>query len=256
MHKIKKIFSLNVLLLVAVPISAHATVLTIGESVGNQFSSQIVPGGISISTFDNQQNGCSNTFGLPSNFIARDSVENVRLNPLGSCYVAVPRNGRAIFNFNRAFNFFGLFWGSIDTFNTLTFRQNGRTILTFSGTEAVLSLRLSQGFLNFFFPIDEPFTEVIASSSQNAFELDNLSVGAEAVSFPVASEPPYIPYPPRIPPRDPGFVGLSFNFAVEPAALDFTAQATPVNEPTALALFGAGIAGLGLLAGRRKRITH
>lgn len=108
--------------------------------------------------------------------------------------------------------FFGLLWGSIDAYNTLSFYdENGQFIDSITGTDVDAAANGDQNqpgtyYVNIL--SDTPFRKVVATSSQHAFEIDNIS---------------YNPTNPNIP--------------------------TP--EPLTLSLFGAGLAGLGF-ARRRK----
>jgi hypothetical protein len=133
-------------------------------------------------------------------------------------YLTVPDEknaGEATFGLGTTANYFGLFWGSIDDYNTLEF-YNGSDLVKSIGGEFLKSVDnniLVQGdqvdlddnrYVNFFFGSDV-FDTVRFISSQNAFESDNHA----------------------------------------------WANIAQVPEPGTLALFGMGIAGL-MVARRRK----
>jgi hypothetical protein len=132
---------------------------------------------------------------------------------VNSDYLSVPNpasSGTAAFGLGGNFNYFGLFWGSIDTYNTLSFWSAGSQVASFTGSQ--ISPLLATGnqasdssnrYVNFFFNNGDTFDTVRLQSTRFAFETDNHSFGV-------------------------------------------------VPEPTAIALFGLGILGLGF-AGRRKR---
>ena len=81
-----------------------------------------------------------------------------------------------------AANTLGLYWGSIDTYNTITFLFNGTQVDQVTGSAAATPANGDQSSLltNTYINISglSNFNEVILSSSQNSFELDNLSTTA------------------------------------------------------------------------------
>ncbi|MCJ7541251.1 MAG: PEP-CTERM sorting domain-containing protein [Desulfobacterales bacterium] len=81
------------------------------------------------------------------------------------------------------YNYFGIFWGSVDTYNTLTFYLGSVEGLSFTGSDAIQpsdangnqtapSTNLYVNFLGL--PDFDSFT---MSSTQFAFEADNIAVG-------------------------------------------------------------------------------
>lgn len=110
--------------------------------------------------------------------------------------------------------YLGLLWGSVDAYNTLDF-YNGNTLVgSIVGTDFWPGANGDQGvngtyYVNVSSTLD--FNKVVASSSQYAFEIDN----------------------------------VSYNNNGGPGGQE-------VPEPATLALFGLGLAGLGVMARRRK----
>jgi hypothetical protein len=105
--------------------------------------------------------------------------------------------------------YFGLLWGSVDTYNTLEFYNGAVLVGTLTGVDVNAAANGDQGAAGTFYVninSDTAFNRVSARSSQHAFEIDNIS---------------------------------------------FT-QTIPSPEPITLSLFGAGLAGLGLVRRRRK----
>ena len=114
-----------------------------------------------------------------------------------SQYIAVEGNASAQIHFSGVQQYFGLLWGSVDSFNTLSFYDNAALIGAISGanvTGSAIGDQSANGTYYVNINSSLPFNTVIASSSGNSFEFDNL------------------------------------------------AYATPVPEPTSLAIFGTGLA--------------
>ena len=135
-------------------------------------------------------------------------------------YLSVPgtsSSGADTLQLSSTFNYFGLFWGSIDTYNTISFLLNGDTVASFTGSD-VINPNVANGnqtapstntYVNFFGLA--AFDAVRLASTGYAFELDNIALA---------------------------YIG--------------PVTATEVPEPAALGLFGLGLLGLGLSARRRK----
>ena len=118
--------------------------------------------------------------------------------------------------FGPSSNYFGLYWGSMDRYNTLIFLNGGSPVARISGTDVAAGGnangdRAALGTNNYvnIFGLSSYDTVVFSTSAPN-FEVDNIAFG-------------------RVPAPD----------------------TRTVAEPGTLALFGAGLLGLGLI--RRKR---
>ncbi len=73
----------------------------------------------------------------------------------------------------------GLYWGSVDKFNTLTFLLDGVTVGTFTGSQITSTFDKNgnsgvSAYVNF----SGKFDEIVLTTSQPAFEVDNIAVSA------------------------------------------------------------------------------
>ena len=99
--------------------------------------------------------------------------------------------GSITFNFASAQNYFGLLWGSVDTYNTLSFYDGATLIGSLTGAD-VLGLIPSpntgaSGTVYANILSDEGFNTVVATSTQYAFEIDNVAFGASYSAVPEPS---------------------------------------------------------------------
>ena len=94
-------------------------------------------------------------------------------------YIAVEGGGTATFTFDTPQTYFGLLWGSVDTYNSLAlYSATGDLIATINGGDVEARASGDQGsngtdYVNIF--SDVAFTSVVLSSSQNAFEFDDVA---------------------------------------------------------------------------------
>ena len=93
-------------------------------------------------------------------------------------------SGSVQFFFDLPENYFGLYWGSIDAYNSISFSNDGAQIATFSGSDIVSiaglvadgnqHLASSNRYINFF-TNSSFFNEVVLSTSGFGFEVDNIA---------------------------------------------------------------------------------
>ncbi len=117
--------------------------------------------------------------------VVSGSLSGVYAAPAGvnSPFLTVPydnSSGSATFALGTTSDYFGLFWGSIDAYNSISFFLNGNQVASFTGTQIVgatyangnqVNLN-SNRYINFDFGNDV-FDTVKFISTQRAFETDN-----------------------------------------------------------------------------------
>lgn len=94
-------------------------------------------------------------------------------------------NGAISLTFNSAISYFGMLWGSIDNYNTLTFLDASDNVIgVFTGSTIDPAANGDQGvngtFYVNFFSDSANIKSVVATSSQYAFEFDNVAYSANA----------------------------------------------------------------------------
>lgn len=89
-----------------------------------------------------------------------------------------------------SYNYFGLYWGSIDDYNTLSFYSNGSLLATYTGLDVIAAGTAlgdqtaagSNRYVNFLF--DTTFDRIDFSTTNFAFETDNHAFAATSVPEP------------------------------------------------------------------------
>ena len=159
---------------------------------GNEFTSSF--SGALVETFEGDLNfdwdgdylvvsGSSGQYAAPYGVSAADA----------SKYISVPNliaNGAATASLGAFYNYFGLWWGSVDSYNSLEF-YNGTTLLeTIIGSDLITpvpangnqTLPTNNLYVNFYdLPSFDSFKMV---STNYAFEADNIAVGVAPVPEP------------------------------------------------------------------------
>ncbi len=100
-------------------------------------------------------------------------------------------NGSASLSLGASYDYFGLYWGSIDTYNYLSFYLGDELVDTFGGGDLSLVTNGAQAawgssnrYLNFFFTDGDLFDRILVGSDGYAFESDNHAVAAVSVPEP------------------------------------------------------------------------
>jgi hypothetical protein len=96
-------------------------------------------------------------------------------------YMSVLAGGTETLHMSGLSQNFGLYWGSIDDYNTITFKNGAVTVATFTGADPLVAAAPSFGnqFANaqnkYLIFTGFLFTDVVLQSSQNSFEFDNVN---------------------------------------------------------------------------------
>ncbi|MEH2425423.1 MAG: PEP-CTERM sorting domain-containing protein [Nostoc sp.] len=106
----------------------------------------------------------------------------------------VPGNtGPVTINFERALDYFGLYWGSVDKYNFITFYNGSNLLQSFDSSKLPGGGNSSQispednVFVNFFADPGETFDKIVLSSDGVAFESDNHSYRLASVPEPTTT---------------------------------------------------------------------
>ena len=114
--------------------------------------------------------------------------------PLGDTtnYMAVLGGGSEEIAYSSFNTSFGLYWGSVDTYNSLAFYSGSVLVATITGAESI-ALSANGGQTDYasnayvWITALPQFDRVFAASSSNAFEFDNIVAGSATTSFPPRS---------------------------------------------------------------------
>jgi hypothetical protein len=97
-------------------------------------------------------------------------------------YLSIGGNATETIVFNSEQNAFGLYWGSVDSFNTVAFYEGSQLVASYSGSDVnplfpqgIQTSLVSNGYVEF--SNLGSFDKVVLSSTQNAFEIASISAG-------------------------------------------------------------------------------
>ncbi|MDX2231363.1 MAG: PEP-CTERM sorting domain-containing protein [Leptolyngbyaceae cyanobacterium bins.349] len=129
------------------------------------------------------------TYSGITNNLVQGSVSSQHATPFGntSRYLTISnRNanvvgntGSVTLNFAQALDYFGLYWGSVDTYNFIDFYSGGSLLRTFGGGDISTTARGSWTgasdnlYVNFFASAGQSFDRIVLRSNGTAFESDN-----------------------------------------------------------------------------------
>lgn len=126
------------------------------------------------------ESGCGYSSCTGDFSILTDSITGESARPLNSTgnFLSVPNpesSGSATFTLADSYNYFGLLWGSFDTYNTISFLNDGILVGSFIGSDIFAPGDGDQDvskFVNFYFG-SELYDTVVMASDGFAFESDN-----------------------------------------------------------------------------------
>jgi hypothetical protein len=160
--------------------------LTLGNGVGTS-------GGITVSFTPDAQavlGGASGLYAEPylsgNNGVYFGNPFSSIPGPDSTIYLTTGSDGGANPNANvtmvlpSAENYFGLLWGSVDSYNTLSFYDGNTLVGQLTGSQVIANANGNQQFGGTTYvniTSDSAFNKVIATSSQYAFEFDNVAYG-------------------------------------------------------------------------------
>jgi hypothetical protein len=197
--------ALAALITASVATTASATPFTVSAAVGG------APTGVSYANFDNlalgnaggTSGGVTVSFSGATSGAVQGSLSGVYAAPYLSngngTLFGDPNDGpdattylstgvdSVTLTFGAAEQYVGLLWGSVDAYNSLSFYNGATLIGTLTGTDITSSADGDQGMNGTFYVninSSTAFTSVVASSSQYAFEFDNVAYNPSEVSVP------------------------------------------------------------------------
>lgn len=101
-------------------------------------------------------------------------------------YLAILGGGSETITYSGDRHSFGLYWGSIDAYNTIVFYNNGNAVASYTGSDITPLIAngnqiddSSNRYVKFSGLV---FDQVVLASSQNSFEVDNISAGVPELS--------------------------------------------------------------------------
>ncbi len=187
MNRILKSFAFTI---AALSISVSASAVTISASAINQTTSSVA--GVSTVTFDNGTclgyASCTGSYKIVSGFSSGQYAAPY-FNPSDTTkYLTVGNyfgtGNEATLKLGSTADYFGLFWGSIDKYNTISFLLGNVGVASYSGADVAIATApalLANGgqqawssnrYINFNFG-SAKFDTVILKSTSMAFESDN-----------------------------------------------------------------------------------
>ncbi|SEN69079.1 PEP-CTERM protein-sorting domain-containing protein [Nitrosospira multiformis] len=176
---------------VAALISASVGGIPISDAVYENFNNLSSSGGLSSKgiyvTFNGIDSGTaalpdvSGKYAAPYVISASDHLFNdipQEDGPDRSQYLATGI-GSVTLDLNAYHQYFGLLWGSVDSYNILSFYDGSTLLFNFTGLDVTRLPNGDQGVNGTFYvniTSDVKFNKVIASSSQYSFEFDNVAL--------------------------------------------------------------------------------
>jgi hypothetical protein len=203
--KITSVFLASAAIVAVGANSAQAFTFSIGgTNAGAEGYKSSVAGATTV-TFDSPS-GPSNsvvTYSGLTNHIVQGSKGGHHATPAGdtSKFLTLAQKGANVagstgsltLNFAKSLDYFGLYWGSVDTYNYVDFYSGNTLLKTFGGGDISTTARGSWTgasdnlFVNFFADPGQTFSKIVLRSNNIAFESDNHAYrvsGGDAAAVP------------------------------------------------------------------------
>jgi hypothetical protein len=191
----KRVMSTAILAMLCAMPTARATVIEDATAgIGANMFSTIA--GTTTITFDSGtfSNDAGASFSGTGAIVAQ-SLPSLDAAPDGdtTAFLGVPgpdpslTSGTETISFNAQHNYFGLFWGSIDSYNTISFYDDNVLVGSYGGAQISNPANGDQSadqtneYVNFSFTGGDTFDEVVLASDGRSFEVDNLAVNNSVV---------------------------------------------------------------------------
>lgn len=201
MKRFLNLFSVLVLVFALTGVS-HAYIITDDYiAVGNQYTSpyyatveDFESGSLGSLAWTWTGSGAVVTGSVSGQYSAPGGVDGINKDDTYYMTVPVPYdsgNGSIrVTDLGGVYNYFGLWWGSIDNYNTFTFYKDNAVVLSFTGTDVTAAgtddgNQLDTGSNHYVNFLDLPdFDSFEMSSTKYAFEADNIAIGYDPSRVP------------------------------------------------------------------------
>ena len=192
----------------AVSLPASAATINYGgvPATGGGYTTALTGPGVSTETFNGTTGNCGVTTGITvtGNYhLVTGSQVSYYAAPAGdtTCYMSIPQNGSngiatvsplSLITPNKKLTYFGLYWGSIDNYNSIEFYNNNTLVTTVTGAQALAANAVpgnqsssgSNRYVNIYFSPNEIVNKIKFISTGRAFELDNVAFKTVATPEP------------------------------------------------------------------------
>jgi PEP-CTERM motif-containing protein len=171
---------------------AQATIIQTVEDPG-VYTTQVA--GATTVNFNNGTCGAY-TNCLGNGALLTGSASGLYASPYGisDTYLSVPyfsSSGSVTLTTPGTYNYFGLYWGSLDTYNSISFYNGNSLVGSYDGAEIYPLLAnggqgdwASNRYVNFLFTDGDLFDRIVLTSTNYAFESDNHAFGNVKVPEP------------------------------------------------------------------------
>jgi hypothetical protein len=187
----------------AATLSASVGGVPVGVGVYESFDSLATTGGLSARgiavTFSGKGAGTATLPYVPGRYVAPfissgngASFGNPQANGLDQTQYLTTGIGQVTLQLDKYHQYFGLLWGSVDDYNTLSFYDGNTLLFSFTGIDVDAGANGNQGAGGTFYVninSDAAFNKVVASSTAYGFEFDNVALAINPLAVSPVPEP-------------------------------------------------------------------